>query len=48
VAQEQKVEEARKQAIEAAKVAEQQKVAQQQKIEQQPEKAPKISRGLGR
>jgi hypothetical protein len=48
VVEEQKVEEARKQALEAAKVAEQQKIAQQQKIEQEPQKAPKISRGLGR
>lgn len=48
VAQEQKAEEARKQALEAAKVAEQQKIAQQQKIEQTPENAPRISRGLGR
>jgi len=48
VVQEQKAEEARKQALEAAKVAEQQKIAQQQKIEQEPEKAPRISRGLGR
>lgn len=47
VAQEQKAEEARKQAIEAAKVAEQQKLAQQQKIEQKPENTPRISRGLG-
>lgn len=48
VAQEQKAEEARKQAQEAAKVAEQQKLAQQQKIEQTPKNAPRISRGLGR
>lgn len=48
VAQEQKAEESRKQAIEAAKLAEQQKMAEQQKIEQEPKKAPKISRGLGR
>jgi len=48
VAQEQKAEEARKQALEATKLAEQQKVAQQQKIEQKPENAPRISRGLGR
>lgn len=53
VAQEQKAEEVaaanrREQALEATKVAEQQKIAQQQKIEQEPEKAPRISRGLGR
>lgn len=48
VVQEQKAEEARKQALEGAKVAEEQKIAQQQKIEQEPEKAPRISRGLGR
>lgn len=47
VVQEQKAEEARKQAIEAAKVAEQQKISQQQKIEQKPENTPRISRGLG-
>jgi alpha-L-arabinofuranosidase len=48
VVQEQKAEEIRQQAQEAAKVAEQQKIAQQQKIEQTPENAPRISRGLGR
>jgi len=47
VAQEQKAEEARKQALEATKLAEQQKAAQQQKIEQKPEKSPRVSRGLG-
>ncbi|MBR8840735.1 MAG: hypothetical protein DSM106950_43900 [Stigonema ocellatum SAG 48.90 = DSM 106950] len=47
VAQEQKAEEARKQALEATKLAEQQKLAQQQKIEQKPENSPRISRGLG-
>ena len=47
VAQEQKAEEARKQALEATKLAEQQKAAQQQKIEQKPENSPRISRGLG-
>jgi len=53
VAQEQKAEEVaaanrHKQALEAAKLAEQQKIAQQSKIEQIPENAPRISRGLGR
>ncbi len=48
VAQEQKAEETRKQALEAAKLAEQQKVTQQSKIEQTPKKPPRISRGLGR
>lgn len=48
VVDEQKAEEARKQALEATKVAEQHKIAQQQKIEQKPENAPRISRGLGR
>jgi hypothetical protein len=48
VAQEQNAEEAHKQALEAIKLAEQQKIVQQQKIKQEPEKAPKISRGLGR
>lgn len=48
VVQEQKAEEVRQQAQEAAKVVEQQKIAQQQKIEQTPENAPRISRGLGR
>lgn len=48
VVQEQKAEEVRKQAQEAAKLAEQQKIAQQQKIEQTPKNAPRISRGLGR
>ena len=48
VAQEQKAEEARKVALEATKAVERQKIAQQQKIEQEPQKAPKISLGLGR
>jgi len=48
VAQEQRAEEARKQALEAAKLAEQQQVAQQSTIEQKPENTPRISRGLGR
>lgn len=48
VAQEKQAEEARKQALEATKVAEQQKLAQTQKIEQTPENAPRLRRGLGR